>query len=141
MGDLKNAHLDKLSPTLAKHVLPKMYKQLQNSTLRLNRYKQQCIYYRKKVIQLKNLLLDLCTHHGIPVPKRVWARNRTLQISEMPPPVESEDDDNTEQKVKEELPEPVELSSEEEDDNEEDDSDKYCVRLEDQAVEKLMSVL
>lgn len=150
--DLKNAHLDKMSPRLAKHVLPKIYNQLQKTTLRLNRYKRQFMYYRKQSLQLKNLLLELCSHHGIPVPKRVWARNRTLQISQMLPPVDSEDeadDDETESDplagvvTNDQSPKPVEVSSEDEDDDSDGDgsANNYGARLEDQAVEKLMSVL
>lgn len=150
-GDLKNAHLDKINPQLAKHVLPKVYKQLQNTSKRLARYKQRCLYYRKQAFKLKSLLIEMSAQHGIPIPSGVGMREQTMPSSLPEDDSDSDDERDPLNEPKVEVKnEAVEISEDEQhnddggdgnDDGDDDDDDYFGVRLEDEAVEELMSAL
>lgn len=148
--NLKNAHLDQLSPRLAKHVLPKVYRQLQSTTDRLNRYKHQCLYFRNQVVQLKSMMIEMSARHGIPLPEGV--RNRPMPVVRRMPPQQPESDTEEMEPdplagqsleiLKSEPPELEEDQSEPESRDDGDNDDDYRgARLEDKAVEQLMSAL
>lgn len=156
-GDLKTAHMDQMSPRLAKHVLPKVYKQLQNTTIRLNRYKQRCRYYQRQTLQLKSLLIEMSAQHGISIPSGIRMREQIESLTgDIQMPIESDVEDadpdplsgdNGEMKI--EPPEETQDDPDDEEPNEDgnndeeddDDEDYLGVRLEDEAVQELMAVL
>lgn len=58
-GDLKDDELPYITPEEAQAVLPKVYRQLQRTKLRLNCYKQQNLRLRRKVELLTDMINEL----------------------------------------------------------------------------------
>lgn len=58
-GDLKDDELPYISPDEAQAILPKVYRQLQRTKLRLNCYKQQNLRLRRKVELLTEMINDM----------------------------------------------------------------------------------
>ncbi|XP_065076770.1 uncharacterized protein LOC135700254 [Ochlerotatus camptorhynchus] len=62
-GDLRDDEVPFISPEEAQEILPKIYKQLHRTKMRLSCYKQQNLRLRKKVEQLKEIIIDLRDEH------------------------------------------------------------------------------
>lgn len=69
-GDLKDDEIPYVSPEEAQEVLPKVYRQLQRTKLRLNLYKRQNVRLRKKVENLKDIIKELRDENDGVKPKR-----------------------------------------------------------------------